>query len=623
MKYTKTIIIVILVLFIVACAPTVPVIEPNMGEPKTADPLILGEETLLADDLEPNDSARKHKTATSSSFSAIAAVNAVTRDLSRSNILIIKESGIAVTLTEGDSKNLRPAISPDGSKIAFYSDMSGNFDIYISSMDGEAIRNISLDDADNYLPQWSPDSNRICYQSYDGEFSNIYIINSDGSAKFKLTQDGTENYGPVWSPEGDKIIYVSNEGGNYNIYSMVLENGIKQRLTHDQYYPNYLSFTPDGGKVLYTAGKIDSTIFEIYVLDLASLDLRRLTDYRSYTSMPLWAEGDIIVFGSDMNGSSQIYSINSDGNGLRNLTRNDYDNYLLGISSDGSSIFYQTFGSDGEAELVMHGLESSERTRVMGGSREFEILKQGNAGPLEMFQFIDLNILIAGELFADHMIDFVLEYSENGLHPLSEKYYRQDIQDKLCSVYGGTTDLNVLAESADKRIAELAKDTINGKYKLISFEKIISPVVDYGAYRRYGAYLSDQMNAYLDIMAKESESPSLMDGKIIISLEEYVRRIMEMYVFEQKYPGFVRIYRIANMLNLSLGVYMGGVEGTPVFDSKGEVLPHRLEDFKRNAELYQGTRFGEKLAEYIKLLESENYKKTCKVGQYIENLVFY
>ncbi len=61
------------------------------------------------------------------------------------------------------------------------------------------------------------------------------------------------------------------------------------------------------------------------------------------------------------------------------------------------------------------------------------------------------------------------------------------------------------------------------------------------------------------------------------------------------------------MLNGKLWVYMGGIDNTPVFKFDGKILPKRLEDFKANAAKYKGTRFGDKLTEYLDLLKSENY----------------
>ena len=187
-----------------------------------------------------------------------------------------------------------------------------------------------------------------------------------------------------------------------------------------------------------------------------------------------------------------------------------------------------------------------------------------------------------------------------------------------------TGKLDIMAKYKNKTIAELAKETIDRRYKLEGIEGFISPIVDYESYKSYGKYLSQQMNSFIEIMASESESPSVMDAAIVIPLDEFVNRIIKLYEFEEKYPGFIRIYYIVNMLNGKLWVYMGGIDNTPVFNfSNNTIIGERLDNFKANAEKYKGTRFGNKLAEYLELLKAENYKRTQKVADYIDNLTFY
>ncbi len=81
---------------------------------------------------------------------------------------------------------------------------------------------------------------------------------------------------------------------------------------------------------------------------------------------------------------------------------------------------------------------------------------------------------------------------------------------------------------------------------------------------------------------------------------------------------------IVNILNGKPWVYMGGIDNTPVFKySNNTIIQDRLDDFKGKAEKYSGTRFGDKLSEYLELLEDENYKYTQKVSDCIKNLTFY
>jgi hypothetical protein len=334
--------------------------------------------------------------------------------------------------------------------------------------------------------------------------------------------------------------------------------------------------------------------------------------------------GTKIIFNSDMDGYSEIYSINSDGSGLKNLTNNDTEDYLAGISADGSIIFYQAVDENKDAVLDAYNLKNFQKTTILGGRDGLETLKEKESDPLKIFGFIDLNILIANISFSDEMTDFAIEFSENELITFTDAYAKNTVQEKIWTYHDGTTDLAILAGSNDKELSGLAKETLNRKYKLVSTEGFICPIVDYLKYKiQYSSYLSKQMNAYIDIMAAESEKPSVTGGGITVFLEEFVNKIVSLYDFEEKYGGFARIYRIVNMLNSFLWVYLGGIDNTPVFKFDSTILPERLEDFKANAAKYKGTRFGDKLAEYLNLLESENFIRTEKVADYIDKLTFY
>jgi Tol biopolymer transport system component len=564
----------------------------------------------------------------------ISVIGALTGDGQRSSILLITEGVEKITmLTDGLYNNSGPVFSPNKDKIAFYSNIDGDYDIYVMNPDGSDMKNITSNDANDYAPKWSTDSKKICYQSDRSGNSEIYIINADGTEDFKVTQSKAENYSPVWFPGGDKILYTSDESGNFDIYSIGTDGSGKKKLTNDEYFEENLSFSPDGAKVLYAAGLIDSTAYEIFTLDINTLKINKLTDSMSYSRMPLWAKCQgqglcqnlgIIIFNSDMDGYSEIYSLNSDGSGLKNLTSNDIEDYLLGLSPSGSAIFYQSTDENGETTLKMYDMGTSRETIILNGRADFEILKEKESDPNKIFEFIDLNILIAGSSFADEIIDFAIEFSENELIPFTDEYAKSTVQEKIWNYYEGTTDLAILAGSNDKELSGLAQETLNRKYKLVSTEGFICPIVDYLTYKnQYGIYLSEQMNAYIDIMAAESEKPSITDGGITISLEEFVNKIISLYDFEEKYGGFARIYRIVNRLNSFLWVYMGGIDNTPVFKFDGNILPERLSDFKANAAKYKGTRFGDKLTEYLELLKSENYIRTEKVADYIDNLTFY
>ena len=191
-----------------------------------------------------------------------------------------------------------PAWSPDGTKIAFVSNRSGNWDIYVMAVDGKNPKNLTWDLLDEDRPSWSPDGKKIVFGAFqilpggNRRESDIFVIDTNGDNRINLTQNPRAiNSYPSWSPDGRKIAYVASPKPG-------------------------LWFAP----------------FNIHVMDANGTNPVRLTAERRWASerRPCWsADGRKIAFSSrEPDGSKDIYSINSDGSGLTNLTQTPHVNDL-------------------------------------------------------------------------------------------------------------------------------------------------------------------------------------------------------------------------------------------------------------------------------------------------------
>jgi TolB protein len=110
----------------------------------------------------------------------------------------------------------QPAVSPDGSKIAFASDRNGDaLEIYVMDANRpEGPDNPLLQLTDNEVrdsaPDWSPDGKRIVYESRNGFDYEVMVMNADGTSKKNLSRDPDEDqHSPAFSPNGRKILYSS------------------------------------------------------------------------------------------------------------------------------------------------------------------------------------------------------------------------------------------------------------------------------------------------------------------------------------------------------------------------------------------------------------------------------
>jgi Tol biopolymer transport system component/DNA-binding winged helix-turn-helix (wHTH) protein len=109
-------------------------------------------------------------------------------------------------LTTWSGLDIFPALSPDANSIAYCSDHSGSFEIYVSPLTpGAREIQITSDGQQNFEPSWSPDGKQIAY--YSKNRGGIWVVPSSGGVARQLTEFGSR---PAWSPDGSRLAFQSD-----------------------------------------------------------------------------------------------------------------------------------------------------------------------------------------------------------------------------------------------------------------------------------------------------------------------------------------------------------------------------------------------------------------------------
>jgi len=121
-------------------------------------------------------------------------------------------------LTSGPWDDISPALSPDDRWLAFASNRSGSWDLYMLDLHaGEVTR---LTDTQHFegSPSWSPDGNLLAYESYDQD-SEIFIRSVfDDQTLINLSEHPAADYQPTWSPQGRQLAFVSTRSGDPEVW---------------------------------------------------------------------------------------------------------------------------------------------------------------------------------------------------------------------------------------------------------------------------------------------------------------------------------------------------------------------------------------------------------------------
>lgn len=112
-----------------------------------------------------------------------------------------------------------PVWSPDGSQIAFSSDISGNWDIWLIGADGSGLTQLTSDAKNQFAPTFSGDGKWIAFSSNITGNYDIWLMKTDGSAQTQLTTDKSEDVTPCWGADGN-IYFASDKTKNWDIWRL-------------------------------------------------------------------------------------------------------------------------------------------------------------------------------------------------------------------------------------------------------------------------------------------------------------------------------------------------------------------------------------------------------------------
>lgn len=226
-----------------------------------------------------------------------------------------------------------PAVSPDGTKLAFSSDRDHGFnlqnEIYVMNMDGTGVQRLTLSaegasqptwsadgkkiafaqgntisviNADgtgqavaftdpnfrlpNPQPSWSPDGTMIAFSAIGPDsVGRIYLVNSDGSGVHAITSG--QDSAPTWSPDGTKLAFTSvrNSGGEiFTVTPGGVESGPIVKIS-DGGGANP-GWSPEGGKIVLEGNDPSGSPHGIFVYDIAGGT--RTAVITGQVSQPTW-----------------------------------------------------------------------------------------------------------------------------------------------------------------------------------------------------------------------------------------------------------------------------------------------------------------------------------------------
>lgn len=264
-----------------------------------------------------------------------------------------------------------------GGKIAFVSFRApgGGTEIYVMDADGSGQTRLTNHPATDTAPVWSPDGSSIAFQSDRDGRPDIYVMNADGSNVRRLTTHTADDEGPEWSPDGTKIAFTSSRasgaGGDRHLYVMNADGSGQARLTFGNFVQPKLSWSPDGSKIAFASFDVHASVNRIYTVNVGDRAVSPLTSSASQWEahiFPDWSpDGRQLAFvrytSDEPRVVHEVYVVNADGSGQRNLTNNTVADSCPEWSPDGSAIAFEST-RDGNKEIYLMYPDGSGQTNL-------------------------------------------------------------------------------------------------------------------------------------------------------------------------------------------------------------------------------------------------------------------
>lgn len=196
------------------------------------------------------------------------------------------------------------------------------------------------------------------YDSYD-----IYHSDINGNLIAKLTDSPGYDAEATVSPLGDKIVFTSTRNGDLDLYTMNLDGSDVRQVTSELGYDGGAFFSPDGKQLIFRAsrpkteedikvytdllaqGLVMPTEMELFICNTDGSGLRQITKLGKANWAPYFhPKGEKILFSSNHHSKRgyqfNLFMINTDGTGLEQVTFDPvFDSFPM-FSYDGTKLVF-------------------------------------------------------------------------------------------------------------------------------------------------------------------------------------------------------------------------------------------------------------------------------------------
>lgn len=211
-------------------------------------------------------------------------------------------------LTSGTADNVEPTAA--NGVVVFTSYRDGYPALYHVSLTGGAESRLAGLSGSAFQPALSPDGSHLAFIAPDSGLDKLWLAASDGSGAVRPTasfgSSSAEEASPAWAPTGDSVVFVSTTFGNAAIVGLATSTDSAWGLTDGSFTDVDPSWSPDGRSVAFASTR-DGDL-GIFILTIATGQVVRVSPAPSNAGQPCWLSDGRIVYTEESSTSSGIIS---------------------------------------------------------------------------------------------------------------------------------------------------------------------------------------------------------------------------------------------------------------------------------------------------------------------------
>ncbi len=289
-----------------------------------------------------------------------------------------------------DAREIAVSWSPDGKSIAYLSDATGEYEIYLRAQDGKSPPRRLTSDGNiwRFAPVWSPDSKKIAFGDKQQRLRVLDLASGTITDADQGTHDDIDTY--TWAPDSRWIAYVKgNASRNTSIWLYSLEAKQARQLTPDETSETSPAFDPEGRYLYFVSNRDYNLTFSAYEFNWLYTNASRIYAATLQADGPALfrpKSDEVALDGetgedekSEDDDSVKPLRIDIPGFNQRVVALNAPAGNYAGLSANSEGVFYFAPGDGGgSGELRFIGLNADDTLKPVAAVTGYAMSPNGN-----------------------------------------------------------------------------------------------------------------------------------------------------------------------------------------------------------------------------------------------------